>query len=88
VKSWCEINVYGSTPDYFNSFGRISCPGQVQDGKDIEETNNIELTCQSEGIEDPISATLSTIMPPIMLITAQKLETHENKMLQSNGKYF
>jgi hypothetical protein len=88
VKSWCKVILCGSTPDYFNSFDRISCPGQVQDEKGIEETNNIELTCQSEGTEHSISVTLSIIMPRIILIITRKLEAQENKMFQSNGKYF
>lgn len=60
MKSWREVILYRPTPDDFNNFDRISCPGQVQDVKGVEETNNIELSCQSEGTGGPVSATFST----------------------------
>lgn len=58
MDSWRGVILNRPTLDDFNNFDTISCPGQVQAGKVIEETNNTELSCQSEGIGGPVSATV------------------------------
>jgi len=54
ANSWHEVISNKPKPDEFNSFDTISCTVQVQVGKGIEETNNNQLSCQSEGNGGPV----------------------------------